>query len=312
MPSFVIKVPAPRTTAGQQWGDTHFARALRDAFLRAGHACELRFREDWYSAQPDPDEVVLALRGLERYFPCRGQINLMWHISHPDAVSDTEYETFDHVFVASDLHAAAIGTRLAVPVTPLLQATDPARFHPDAAAGPASRVLFVGNSRDVYRQIVRDAVLAGLQPTLHGRNWDKFVGADAVTSNYVPNEELPGHYVAAGVVLSDQWDDMCVAGFLPNRLFDAAACGCRVVSTSVAGLELVFGDRVQVYDGTPAGLRQYVQSLLDEPPAAARRRREQAGDFALRHSFDARIAAILQAVGHLQAQRAHRAGQPLA
>ncbi len=120
-----IKVPIPRKSEAVRWGDYHFARGLKRALKREGHTVRIDLMPDWYAARCAGDEVVIVLRGLSRYRPAPDQINLMWNISHPDRITDEEYEEYDHVFVASGDHAAALQTRLRVPVEPLLQCTDP-------------------------------------------------------------------------------------------------------------------------------------------------------------------------------------------
>ena len=57
-------------------------------------------------------------------------MNLLWVISHPDDVSDTELRSFDVAFAAGPVWAAGAAARAGVPVRTLLQATDPAVFHP--------------------------------------------------------------------------------------------------------------------------------------------------------------------------------------
>ena len=88
-------------------------------------------------------------------------------------------------------------------VSPLLQCTDPRYFHPDRGVpdtGPP--VLFVGNSRGVFRHAVRTALAADADLTVHGADWDEYLDPQMVASSGVPNDEVGVLYASAGVVLS--------------------------------------------------------------------------------------------------------------
>ncbi len=235
------------------------------------------------------------LRGLAGYEPRRHQINLAWHISHPDKVADAELEAYDHVFVASEPHAEALAARLRVPVTALLQCTDPERFNPDVAPDERHELLFVGNSRNVRRAIVQDAIEAGLPLSVFGARWDGLIPPRHLKGAHIPNERLAAYYRAAGVVLNDHWDAMRRHGFLSNRLFDAAACGARIVSDPVPGLERVFGGLVAEYDG-PTDLRAAVERLREESPAEGAARLARARQVMEQHSFDARARSLMAVV----------------
>ncbi|MEM9305210.1 MAG: glycosyltransferase, partial [Pseudomonadota bacterium] len=126
-----IKVPCPDRGERDDWGDTYFARTLARIFREQGLAARLDFLPEWRRPAAATDDVVLVLRGLSTYEPRPGQVNLMWNISHPDQVADDEYEAYDHVFVASASHAAALSERLDVAVSPLLQCTDATVFDQD-------------------------------------------------------------------------------------------------------------------------------------------------------------------------------------
>ena len=116
-------------------------------------------------------------------------------------------------------------------IEPLLQATDPERFHPDAGSpGTGDAVLFVGNSRRLLRPVVRDALAAGLPLAVYGDLWSGLVPDEVVRGRSIPNDQLAAAYRSAGVVLNDHHDDMRADGFVSNRLFDAVASGARVVT----------------------------------------------------------------------------------
>ena len=128
-----IKVPVPNMNEAHEWGDYHFALALQRRFVSKGHPVRIDILSDWYDRSTLEDDVVIVLRGLSKYEPRSNQINTMWNISHPDKVSHDEYEQYDHVFVASLSYAKELEEKLNVPVSALLQCTDPTVFFAENA-----------------------------------------------------------------------------------------------------------------------------------------------------------------------------------
>ncbi|WP_144106959.1 glycosyltransferase [Paraburkholderia sp. BCC1886] len=248
---FSVKIPVPKREQAAEWGDYHFAASLARELRAYGHRARIDFLPDWERGDAEGDDVTLVLRGLSEYKVKPGQCNLVWLISHPEKVGDEELNSYDRVFVASHRYARHLASRLRVPVDVLLQCTDDRKFNLRAAAGldaPATEVLFVGNSRNQFRKIVRDALSIGISPDIYGTRWENFVPAEIIKGTNVPNNELPSYYAKAGVVLNDHWSDMAAHGFLSNRLFDAVACGANVISDRCEGIEEVFGDSVAIYE----------------------------------------------------------------
>lgn len=297
-----IKVPAPTPEVARIWGDYHLALGLRRAFWRLGHAVRIDLQADWERPERLGDDVTLVLRGLSRYIPDPKQVNLLWNISHPDKILAEEYEAYDHVFVASASYPAKLA-HLSVPVTTLLQCTDPELFHRDEdPAGPHHEVLFVGNSRCQRRPVVMDAIEAKLPLALYGKLWEGLIDPSYLKGEHIPNEELRRAYSNAKIVLNDHWRSMRDEGFVSNRLFDAAACGALIVSDPAAGLREVFGDAVLTY-GTVEELRALVQHyLVDE---AARRARGEAVAQLIReqHTYARRAEEILKVAWALLERR---------
>jgi O-antigen biosynthesis protein len=293
---WTLATAAPFSVHGDRWGDVHFAADLAAALRRHGQHVVVERRDTAGRSTTAFDEVFLVLRGLVRERARAGQVNLLWVISHPDLVDEAEVRSFDAVFSAGTVWARGMSDRSGVDVVPLLQATDPSRFHPDLAApdtGPP--VLFVGNSRGAVRPVVRDAVEAGLDLSVYGTRWDGFVDPRYVKGSYIPNERLGAAYRAAGVVLNDHWPDMREQGFLSNRLFDAVAAGARVVSDPVPGLDTTFHGAVLAYR-TVEDLRRLTGTGRDEAFGSDQRRREISERVHREHSFDARAGALLDTV----------------
>lgn len=288
-----IKISAPDDWTGDVWGDVFFANDLAAAIRRQGHDAHV----DRLNARIRPfrsysDDVVIHLRGLVSTPPVPGAVNVLWIISHPDIVTVEEIESgYDVVYAASLKWAAEMSQVSAVPVTALLQATDPGQFHPATpGADLSSDVLFVGKSRLIFRPIVRDALAVGADLTVYGDNWGPFIPDRYVKAEFLERSLVADAYRSARIVLNDHWEDMRIDGFLSNRLFDAAACGALVVTDDAAGIRDVFGDTVAVYS-TPDEL----QALLDAShlwPSPDERVAEGRRIGQL-HSFESRARTIL-------------------
>ena len=297
-----LKVPAPSAEVAHEWGDYHFALSLRRCLWRRGHSVRIDLLPAWHGPERLGDDVTLVMRGLSAYRPDPKQINLMWNISHAEHVSEAEYASYDHVFVASRSHARRL-QHLDVPVTTLLQATDPDVFFRETSQrAPREPVLFVGNSRYQRRPIVVDAIEAGLPLAVYGALWEGVIPDPYLRSRHVPNEELRHYYSNAGVVLNDHWASMRDLGFLSNRLFDAGACGAWVVSDPAADLEDVFGETVATYD-TPEELHRLVTQALDDPARARERGARLAALVREHHTFEARADEILSVIARIRELR---------
>ena len=288
-----IDTAAPAGPRGERWGDTHFARSLAVAMERIGQHVSVDARDARARDSREHDDVVLVLRGLDLVEPHPTALNMQWIISHPDLVSPSELKGFDLVYAASLSWPARVRREWGLPVHPLLQCTDPRFFHPDRGTpdtGPA--VLFVGNSRGVFRQAVRTALATDADLTVHGADWDEFLDPATVASSGVPNDEVGVLYATAGVVLNDHHVDMRRDSFLSNRLFDAAACGARIATDQVAGLHETFGDLVQQFHDESDLARLITPPYPAFPDNEARR--AQALRIIEQHTFDQRAARLVE------------------
>jgi GT2 family glycosyltransferase/spore maturation protein CgeB len=295
-----IKAPAPDHATKHQWGDHHFAHALKRALERRGHLVRVDILPDWYGGLAAADEVVIVLRGLSRYQPFPNAINILWLISHPDDVTFAELAEYDHVFVASEPLAKRLGRRLGPKVSALLQCTDPAVFREPAEAEKAhNRLLFVGNSRGHQRQILEWAVARNLEGlAVYGSGWTGILPPAVISGEHIPNDELYRYYGGAGVVLNDHWPDMAAEGIISNRIFDAAACGAAIITDPAEGLREVFGDAVTVCES-----KLQLKALVDKLTNAKDRRKKVGRLRRLvleNHTFDHRAARILDVVQRLR------------
>lgn len=294
-PSIAIKISAPKRTQRDEWGDYHYAEALRHSFARAGARAGIFFLDEWDSSAALAADVSLVLRGLNRAKVHPHQLNLMWVISHPDKVSLDEYRSFDHVFVASQRLLQELSD-FDVPSSLALQCTDNRRFRPDVEplAG-APDVLFVGNSRGVMRPIVADAVATGLELHVYGEGWAGLLPSRFVRGTHIPNWELPRWYASAGVVLNDHWPSMAEYGIVSNRVFDILASGGRCISDANSGSVGIFGDIFPTYTDAD-DLRERVLDALRDRDTDLAERRDVAGMVRHKHSFDLRATHIINVI----------------
>lgn len=299
--SIGLKIAVPSWEEANQWGDYHFALALQRCFEARGHSVRIDINPEWNAGADD--DVALVLRGRHRYKTRPDQINLMWNISHPDRVVPGEYASFDHVFIASVTYAEQLRAELGSRVSALLQCTDPGVFRREISGDLAvDEVLFVGNSRNQFRRIIKDSLEAGVVVGVYGTNWSEFIPAEMIRGEHIENTRLNQYYSGCKILLNDHWETMAANGFLSNRLFDAGACGAFVISDHAEGIEAVFEGNIPTYR-TPGELKTLHARFLNDPDAR-RQRGEALQKIVLEnHTFEHRARAILDRVAILAKER---------
>jgi GT2 family glycosyltransferase/spore maturation protein CgeB len=242
-PSIAIKIAAPDFESAVTWGDYHFARSLRLELERFGNKVRIDCLDQWYGSRALNDDVNLILRGLSRFKGRDDQVNLMWLISHPDMVSEEELQACDHVFVASEYYAKKLKAFTGmknITFLPQASAYSVDELDEDVLKDiPEHEILFVGHSRNEYRETVRWCVEEGLPISVYGSGWERFIPSDYIKGQFIDNDLLPYYYHKAGVVLSDHWQDMRKKGFVSNRIYDVLSVNGRVLTDSVVGVELL-------------------------------------------------------------------------
>ena len=299
----------PFDAGRESWGDLHFARALAAALGRTGVRAAVEYRSDRFRVAAPGDGVVLVLRGRTRLDPVPAPgtdpVRLLWVISHPDDVTDAELEVYDGVLAAGEPWAAATAARTGIAVEPLLQATGFAGPGEAAVQVPRHEVLFVANARGVRRPMLDTARAAGADVAVYGTGWEQVAPEIPVVAGLLAQPLVPAAYAGAGVVLNDHWDDMRESGFVSNRLFDAVACGARVLSDDLPGVDLdaLFEGCVRAVapddvDAVRALLADVDGSWPDDEQreAAAQRVRHE-------HGFDARAGRLTALAAQLAASR---------
>ncbi|HEX4805324.1 MAG TPA: glycosyltransferase, partial [Conexibacter sp.] len=306
-----IQICPQRWAGAERWGDTHFARALAGELERRGHRARLEVLAEWDAADRPPADVTIHLRGLWPYVPRRGgergaaaaraadELSVLWNISHPELVTPAECDAFDLVLTPSARRAEWLATRTSAPVELLEQATDPTVFFPDADPAHARELVFVGNSRGLFRPLLRDLLDGGHGPrwdlAVWGQQWERFLPAGLVAGEHLPNDQVRRAYGSAAIVLNDHWDDMRAHGIVSNRVFDALACGALVISDHLPELEERFGGAVVTYR-TPRELHAHVERLLADPAERAERAARGRAEVLAAHTFRHRVDALLASI----------------
>ena len=289
-----IKIPAPNWETVHEWGDYHLAVGLKKEFEKKGCEVVLQILPEWDSESDAHCDVVIVLRGLSKYIPKKQHFNIMWNISHPDEVSIDEYNQYDHVFIASEIWAAKIKGKVDVPVEAMLQCTDPELFYPDPDDNYKHDILFVGNSRKVYRKIIKDLLPTNKDLAVYGTDWKGLIPDRYIKGEHIPNNELRKAYSSCKILLNDHWDDMRDKGFISNRLFDGFAAGAFIISDNIKGAENIFGNALLTYD-KPDELNHLIENYLNEEKRA---RKSEIGHELVTgcHTYQNRVDHVLKIV----------------
>lgn len=293
---WTIDTPVTAGWWAEAWGDWHFAHSLARALGRLGQQVAVDTKSARNRTTRRLDDVHLTLRGMDRVDAPSAPVNLMWVIYSPEDVTAAECADYDQVFGASLSWAAARRAEWGLPILPLLQCTDTEFFHPDRALSASSQtVLFVGGARrgGGSRPIVEAALAAGVEVDIYGTGWEAIpLAAGRVVGLRAPNADVGRLYAEAGVVLNDHLDSMREFGFISNRLFDAVACGARVLSDPIIGAEEIFGGSVRYCQ--PADVGAWLAGDLDASWPSRAERRAVAAKVREEHSFDQRARVLLE------------------
>lgn len=297
MPSFCLEVGAPNAEVAKAGGDLHLAEALAEALRRRGHVAAVQDGSATGSVVAGSLDVRMHLRGRRRRRLNPGQLNVIWHMSHPEEVSRDELDEYDVALVASRPYSRTLASELDTPVIPFLQFTDPARFRPTPGPARASELLFVGNWRGKFRPSVWAALQCGHSVDLYGQGW-RLLAPDHARADHVPNHELPGLYSSAEIVLCDHWPEMRELGFIANRVFDVLACEGFLLSDHFDALEEELGGCLATYRTTEELDHEIKLNLTDAGRRHAIARRGRAA--VLReHTVDHRADQLVALVGSL-------------
>jgi len=262
--SVAVKMPIPKWEEAKNWGDFHLAEGLKKEFEEEGYHVVMQILPEWDNAIGMRCDSVLVLRGLSVYEPKEHQINMMWNISHPDKITPDEYNSYDKVYISSQLWAQKMQSYLDVPVEVMHQCCDPERFKPCKDESYHHQLLFVGNSRNIFRKALQYIIPTKYELAVYGTLWEKFIDKKYIKGEYIDNRELFKYYSNADIVLNDHWDSMRENGFISNRMFDVLACNGFIITDDVVGIKELFGELVPTYKNKEE-LRELVDYYMQNP-----------------------------------------------
>jgi len=287
---------------GRTWGDVPFGRDVQRNFERRGFPTSVLVHVEQGSAAALRADVGLHIFGVRAPRTIASQLNALWVISHPDRVTEALCETYDVVFMASDMLLANLSKRVEVPFVTLHQATEPTRFFPDPT-GPKHQLLFVGNSRGVQRPIIEDLRDTTWDLAVYGGGWTpEMLDPKHLRGEWIPNNELRRSYSSADIVLNDHWGDMRELGIISNRVYDALACGAFVVSDWVPGIEAEFDGAVATFE-TREELLAVLERFLADPEARKAAAAKGRAAVLERHTFAQRVDQMLATLEPMLAER---------
>ncbi|MBE6489640.1 MAG: glycosyltransferase [Methanobrevibacter sp.] len=274
------------------WGDYFFANSLKKSFEKKGFNVEVQGANKWYSNDFQED-IVIVLRGLTYYVPKKDNINIMWNISHPDAIKLKEYELYDIVFIASNKYASIVDNNVRTVVKPLLQCTDPDVFYHKFNQDCADEILFVGKTRHVFREIIKDITSTSWDVSVYGEGWAEFIDKHYIKGEFIDNDVLNQFYSSCKILLNDHWEEMRELDFPSNRLFDALACAAFIISDDINSAHTLFDDNVVTYESVE-DLNEKIEFYLNNDFERDKKRKEGQKIVLSKHTFDLRVEEIIE------------------
>lgn len=285
----------PDDESKKYWGDQHFAVGMKKEFEKLGYKANVLPRDRWYDQSRAG--YVIVLRGKNPYYRPMGDNRkyIMWNISHPDDVTIDEYNSYDYVFFASQKMHDEFASKLHVPSGVARQCVDDSAMVYEEGHDKQYELLFVGNSRHVFRPILKDLIPTEHKLTVYGRHWEKFPVQDYVVSDYMDNSKVGQAYHDAKILLNDHWDDMRENGIISNRIFDALAVGAFIISDDIPEIHELFGDNVVTYHGREDLKEKIDYYLKHEEERDAKAKAGQ--KIALNgHTFRDRVAVMVKVI----------------
>ena len=285
----------PDDESKKYWGDQHFAVGMKKEFEKLGYKANVLPRDRWYDQSRAG--YVIVLRGKNPYYRPMGDNRkyIMWNISHPDDVTIDEYNSYDYVFFASQKMHDEFASKLHVSSGVAQQCVDDSAMVYEEGHDKQYELLFVGNSRHVFRPILKDLIPTEHKLTVYGRHWEKFPVQDYVVSDYMDNSKVGQAYHDAKILLNDHWDDMRENGIISNRIFDALAVGAFIISDDIPEIHELFGVNVVTYHGREDLKEKIDYYLKHEEERDAKAKAGQ--KIALNgHTFRDRVAVMVKVI----------------
>lgn len=292
-----IAIKSPHPVDDHTWGDYFFAIALKKSFEKRGFKVVIHELQNW-DREDDNEDIVIVLRGLSKYIPKPEHINIMWNISHPEAVSIEEYNSYDVVFISSIKYSQEMDKKLDTVVKPLLQCTDPEVFFPKFNKDYSEDILFVGKTRRVFREIIKDISATSHDFSVYGEGWEQYIDKKFIKGEFIPNNILNQFYSSCNILLNDHWAEMRDLDFPSNRLFDALACGAFIISDDIPSAGDLFENNIVTYKNSK-DLDEKIDFYLNNKPERDKKRKAGREIVLANHTFDNRADEIIETLKNI-------------
>jgi glycosyltransferase involved in cell wall biosynthesis len=246
----LIKSPHPDNKRKSRYGDLYLSTDLAEGINNHGEFISVvaprhywnRFFINMIS------DYFIVFRGLHNLKLSKKQMktHFMYFISHPERTSLEEFNSYKAVIVASEKHYKTLKDSN-VNAFYVPQFTNMDKFYYIKDDTKKHDVLFIGNSRGVYRETVKYCINNGIDVAVYGKGWENVIPKKFIKSRFVKNDELNRYYSNAKIVLNDHWEFMKKNGFMANRVFDVAACKGFMISDYISDIESIFKGNIETY-----------------------------------------------------------------
>ena len=237
-----IKHPAAFRSR-KKWGDYNVACDLANSinYYKKYYAIPIS-HDFWYGKFNNYIDVTILLRGMEHYQPYNHQTNIIWRISHMDCISDEELEKYDIVYTLRSENLPTKEKNL-----PAFANTN--FYYPIKSNNKKYKynILFIGNSRNEYRKVVKYCIENGIEIAIIGSKWEKFIDKKYIVKKYVTNKEVKYYYSNSKIILADHYEDMKIAGAISNRIYNITACKGFCICDDVKNIDSIFEKNIPTF-----------------------------------------------------------------
>lgn len=205
-------------------------------------------------------------------------LNICWHYSHPEKMTQEEAEAYDHIFCASKqfpIKAKRNGWDISnFDEEPLYACTDLKEPIAISDGVPHSDILFVGNARSFLpygRQAIK--MLSEIEfdfdidVKIYGAKWirpERRYMHHWYKGMYFPYDKLNELYYSAKINLIDGHEEMQDEGFVSAKVFDTIASGGFVLMGNNKGLKEIFGNSIATYENA-SDMKEMITYYLRNP-----------------------------------------------
>ena len=258
----IIAIKHPSAFRNQKkWGDYNVACDLANEINENKIYFAIPVPQNfWYSTFNKFVDVTILFRGLLEYIPYKNQINYMYAISNYNEVNCEEYYNYERVFSMSLKNPC--GEKYCF--LPAFANTN--FYYPVKSNNPKYRydILFIGNTRSEYRNVVKYCVNNGINIAVFGSGWEKFIDKKYIKGHLIPNKKVKYYYSNSKIILADHFDDMRKLGAISNRIYNISACKGFCICDDVKGLDEVFEGAIPVFR-TEKELVDLINYYLEHP-----------------------------------------------